>query len=90
MRVRSADLKDGLLIIDLVREIPEAMRPRRNEIGGNVHPIEVAQKRLETAEDQKAGKSCQAPAAAAAGTLAALSRICEQMWRSFNGCLRSL
>ena len=30
----SADLRDGLLIIDLVREIPEAMKPRKIEIKG--------------------------------------------------------
>jgi molecular chaperone IbpA len=54
VRVQSADLKDGLLMIDLVREIPDAMRPRRIEIGGNVHSIEGGQKRLEPAEDQRA------------------------------------
>lgn len=32
VRVDSADLKDGLLHIDLVREVPEAMKPRRIEI----------------------------------------------------------
>lgn len=54
VRVQSADLKDGLLMIDLVREIPDAMRPRRIEIGGNVLPIDAAQKQLHTTEDQKA------------------------------------
>ena len=34
MQVRGADLKDGLLSLDLVREIPEAMKPRRIDIGG--------------------------------------------------------
>ena len=34
VRVDSADLKDGLLHIDLVREVPEAMKPRRIEIRG--------------------------------------------------------
>lgn len=33
VRVDGADLKDGLLHIDLVREVPEAMKPRRIEIG---------------------------------------------------------
>ncbi len=33
VRVEGAHLKDGLLHVDLVREIPEAMRPRRIEIG---------------------------------------------------------
>jgi molecular chaperone IbpA len=54
VRVQSADLKDGLLMIDLVREIPDAMRPRRIEIGGNVHQIETAQKRLDTPEGRDA------------------------------------
>ena len=34
VRVAGADLKDGLLHIDLVREVPEAMKPRRIEIRG--------------------------------------------------------
>ena len=34
IQVRGADLKDGMLAIDLVREIPEAMKPRRIAIGG--------------------------------------------------------
>ncbi len=29
VEVKAADLKDGLLVIDLVREIPEAMKPRK-------------------------------------------------------------
>lgn len=32
VEVKAADLKDGLLVIDLVREIPEAMKPRKIEI----------------------------------------------------------
>jgi molecular chaperone IbpA len=34
IQVTGADLKDGMLSIDLVREIPEAMKPRTIEIGG--------------------------------------------------------
>lgn len=34
IQVRSADLKDGLLSIDLVREIPDSMKPRKIDIGG--------------------------------------------------------
>ena len=34
VRVDGADMKDGLLHIDLVREVPEAMKPRRIEIRG--------------------------------------------------------
>ena len=33
VKVTGANLADGLLTIDLVREIPEAMKPRRIEIG---------------------------------------------------------
>ena len=35
IQVRGADLKDGMLAIDLVREVPEAMKPRKIEIGGS-------------------------------------------------------
>ena len=34
IKVTDADLKNGLLSIDLIREIPEAMRPRKISIGG--------------------------------------------------------
>ena len=34
VRVESADLADGLLIIDLVREVPEAMKPKRIAVNG--------------------------------------------------------
>jgi molecular chaperone IbpA len=34
VRVRNAELKDGMLSVELVREIPEEMKPRRIEIGG--------------------------------------------------------
>jgi molecular chaperone IbpA len=35
IQVKGADLKDGLLAIELVREIPEAMKPRKISIGGS-------------------------------------------------------
>jgi len=34
VRVERADLADGLLVIDLVREVPEAMKPKKIVIGG--------------------------------------------------------
>lgn len=34
VRVENADLADGLLTIDLVREVPEAMRPKKIIVGG--------------------------------------------------------
>jgi molecular chaperone IbpA len=48
VRVTTADLQNGLLSIDLVREIPEAMKPRRIEIGtakslgeNNNNPVQI-------------------------------------------------
>ena len=35
VRVEHADLHDGLLVIDLLREVPEAMKPKKIAIGGN-------------------------------------------------------
>jgi molecular chaperone IbpA len=35
IKVTGADVKDGLLVINLVREIPEAMKPKKIEIGGS-------------------------------------------------------
>jgi molecular chaperone IbpA len=35
IKVKGADMKDGLLAIDLVREIPESMKPRKIDIGGS-------------------------------------------------------
>ena len=34
IQVKTAELKDGLLVIDLVREVPEAARPRKIAVGG--------------------------------------------------------
>ena len=34
IQVRGADMKDGMLQIELVREIPEAMKPRKIAVGG--------------------------------------------------------
>jgi molecular chaperone IbpA len=41
VRVEHADLADGLLVIDLVREVPEAMKPKKIAIGGQ--RLEVVQ-----------------------------------------------
>ncbi|MES2137603.1 MAG: Hsp20 family protein [Pseudomonadota bacterium] len=35
IQVRGADMKDGLLSIELKREIPEAMKPKKIDIGGS-------------------------------------------------------
>lgn len=34
VRVENADLKDGLLVIDLLREVPEAMKPKKIMVNG--------------------------------------------------------
>lgn len=39
VRVTGADLADGLLTIDLVREVPEAMKPHKINIGGEATPL---------------------------------------------------
>ena len=45
VRVTGADLADGLLRIDLAREVPEAMKPRKIDIAGaQPATIEVAAK----------------------------------------------
>jgi molecular chaperone IbpA len=38
VQVKEASFRDGLLIIDLVREVPEAMKPRRIQIGSGASP----------------------------------------------------
>ena len=47
MQVVSADLRDGLLVIDLKREIPEALKPRQIPIG-KVDKTLAEPRRLET------------------------------------------
>ena len=49
VRVDNADLADGLLVIDLVREVPDAMKPKKIAIG--------AQKPLEVVKDDEDGDS---------------------------------
>lgn len=44
VRVQNADLADGLLVIDLVREVPDEMKPKKILVGG--------QKTLEVVEDK--------------------------------------
>ncbi|MBA3896317.1 MAG: Hsp20 family protein [Sphingomonadaceae bacterium] len=53
VQVKGATLNDGLLAIELVREVPEAMRPRKVAIGG-AQPTLDLEAANETAEDKKA------------------------------------
>jgi molecular chaperone IbpA len=45
VQVKSASFRDGLLTIDLAREIPEAMKPRRIAINGAESPQHIEQKK---------------------------------------------
>jgi molecular chaperone IbpA len=53
IQVKGADMKDGLLSIDLVREIPEAMKPKKISIGGSEQKERSA---IGGASEQSAGK----------------------------------
>ncbi|MGX7926086.1 Hsp20 family protein [Tsuneonella sp. HG094] len=52
VRVDNADLADGLLTIDLVREVPEAMKPKKIHVGG--------QPTLEVVKDDDVGDAASA------------------------------
>jgi molecular chaperone IbpA len=55
VQVTGADLADGLLTIDLAREIPEAMKPRKIGIGGAAPAtLEAAPVAAETRVDETA------------------------------------
>jgi molecular chaperone IbpA len=45
VQVKDASFKDGLLTVDLAREIPEAMKPRRIAINGGSAPVQIDQKK---------------------------------------------
>jgi molecular chaperone IbpA len=59
VRVTAAELHDGLLSIELVREIPEAMKPRRIDIGtGETTTLEAAPAASDRSEAKaKAGQT---------------------------------
>jgi molecular chaperone IbpA len=38
VQVKEASFRDGLLVIDLLREVPEAMKPRRINIATGAFP----------------------------------------------------
>ncbi|HET9429420.1 MAG TPA: Hsp20 family protein [Allosphingosinicella sp.] len=57
VRVSSAELRDGLLSIELIREVPEAMKPRKIEIDGGAPTIES--RSTETHRDQEPAKAEQ-------------------------------
>jgi molecular chaperone IbpA len=53
VKVKSAEMENGLLLIGLVREIPEALKPRTikiasNKGAGSVEPMRIAQDEMQT------------------------------------------
>ena len=52
IQVRDADLRDGLLAIELVREIPEAMKPRKINIGGSSQGSAIGGGKTKPASEQ--------------------------------------
>ena len=53
VRVTGARLENGLLTIDLQREVPEALKPRRIEIAGGESQQPLAQNNVTTLEQSK-------------------------------------
>ena len=54
IQVKGADMKDGLLAIELVREIPEAMKPRKIDIGGSQQRSAIGNPAAEQTVDAEA------------------------------------
>lgn len=54
IHVTNADLADGLLSVTLVREVPEALKPRRIIIGGQTAPAVIEH---DEADSKKSGKA---------------------------------
>jgi molecular chaperone IbpA len=52
--VVGAGLENGLLTVELTREVPEALKPRRIEIGSRVAPQTITQDNQQQLEDAKA------------------------------------
>ena len=53
VRVENADLADGLLIVDLVREIPDEMKPKKILVGGQ-KTLEVVEGKADGAAEKAA------------------------------------
>ena len=51
--VNSAELRDGLLSIELVREIPEEMKPRKIEIGGGESQVRIGDQRADNENSEE-------------------------------------
>jgi molecular chaperone IbpA len=51
VRVANADLADGLLVIDLVREVPEAMKPKKVTLPGQ-RKLDVVDNEAKSGKDE--------------------------------------
>ncbi len=49
VRVERADLSEGLLVIELVREIPEAMKPKKIAVNGSAAPGAIEHREADAA-----------------------------------------
>ena len=49
VRVDRADLADGLLVIELVREVPEAMKPKKIAVNGAATPTPIEHRAADAA-----------------------------------------
>ena len=56
VRVEKADLADGLLVVDLVREVPDAMKPKKIAVGTR-HDLKVVENQ---ADDEQADEQSNA------------------------------
>lgn len=57
VKVRSAELQDGLLLIDLVREVPEEMKPRKITIGAGSSHQHLSGERNDAENDNKGSRA---------------------------------
>ncbi len=57
VHVKDADIADGLLSITLVREIPDALKPRKIQIGGQTVPTVIEHGDSEITPESKGKKS---------------------------------
>jgi molecular chaperone IbpA len=49
VRVERADLADGLLVVELVREVPEAMKPKKIAVNGGSQPSPIEHREADAA-----------------------------------------
>lgn len=58
INVTGADIKDGLLSIELVREVPEAMKARKIEIGGGEQSRTIDASERSRPQSESTGQRC--------------------------------